>query len=74
MDQMDCVMLEDVIRTDRFQELWRINKDVVDVCRDCEFRYICTDCRAYTQTGGYYSKPRKCNYDPYEAKWSDNVL
>ncbi len=48
-----------------------ITKDQVEVCRDCEFRYICTDCRAYTSDAStMYSKPAKCMYDPYTASWA----
>jgi SPASM domain peptide maturase of grasp-with-spasm system len=47
----------------------RITKDQIAVCRDCEFRYICTDCRAFTEGGDLYSKPAKCTYDPYTASW-----
>ncbi len=53
-----------------FPALWAINKDQVAVCRDCEFRYICIDCRAYlTDAQDLYSKPAKCGYDPYTAEW-----
>lgn len=53
-----------------FASLWEINKDRIAVCKDCEFRYICTDCRAYLQDGrDLYSKPSKCTYDPYTAEW-----
>ncbi|MBW8878004.1 MAG: grasp-with-spasm system SPASM domain peptide maturase [Acidobacteria bacterium] len=53
-----------------FRELWSINKDRIDVCRDCEFRYVCTDCRAYiAEPQNLYSKPSKCTYDPYTAAW-----
>jgi SPASM domain peptide maturase of grasp-with-spasm system len=53
-----------------FRALWTINKDQIEVCQDCEFRYICTDCRAYVANpGDLYSKPRKCGYDPYTAQW-----
>lgn len=55
-----------------FRELWDINKDKIEVCRDCEFRYICTDCRAYVTTSeDKYSKPGKCSYDPYTATWEE---
>ncbi|HET6230296.1 MAG TPA: grasp-with-spasm system SPASM domain peptide maturase [Longimicrobiaceae bacterium] len=54
-----------------FRELWEINKDQVEVCRDCEFRYVCTDCRAFVATpGDRLSKPSKCSYDPYAARWA----
>ena len=53
-----------------FREVWEVNKDQVEVCRDCEFRYICTDCRAYiTEPANRFSKPSKCTYDPYTARW-----
>lgn len=51
-----------------------ITKDQVAVCRDCEFRYICTDCRAFIRDPkDPYSKPAKCSYDPYTAKWQSKV-
>lgn len=54
-----------------FRELWQVNKDQIDVCRDCEFRYVCTDCRAYIQQpSDPFSKPSKCGYDPYTAEWA----
>ena len=53
-----------------FKALWSINKNQIAVCKDCEFRYICTDCRAYLRDAGdLYSKPSKCTYDPYTAEW-----
>ncbi|MFL6264015.1 MAG: grasp-with-spasm system SPASM domain peptide maturase [Thermoanaerobaculia bacterium] len=53
-----------------FAALWSINKDQIAVCKDCEFRYVCTDCRAYIQDErDLYSKPSKCAYDPYTAEW-----
>ncbi|MEO1450295.1 MAG: grasp-with-spasm system SPASM domain peptide maturase, partial [Bacteroidota bacterium] len=55
-----------------FQTYWHINKDQVKVCQDCEFRYICTDCRAYTEDPeDDYSKPLKCGYDPYTGEWQE---
>lgn len=62
-----------------FDRYDRITKDNVSVCSDCEFRYICTDCRAFTQdkTSGTespkeYGKPAKCQYDPYTATWQSS--
>ncbi|WP_134091886.1 grasp-with-spasm system SPASM domain peptide maturase [Olivibacter sp. XZL3] len=52
-----------------FKSMWNINKDKIEVCKDCEFRYICTDCRAFLEAGKLYSKPIKCNYNPYTAVW-----
>lgn len=63
--------LVDIIKNDQIKFLWSINKDQIDICKDCEFKYICTDCRAFLRDKqNIYSKPFKCNYDPYEAIWT----
>ncbi|NVO11895.1 MAG: grasp-with-spasm system SPASM domain peptide maturase [Bacteroidales bacterium] len=55
-----------------FKKLWGISKDQIDVCKDCEFRHMCTDCRAYIKDPeNIYSQPAKCTYNPYIAKWED---
>lgn len=63
--------LKSVVNHPELVRIGGITKDQVAVCRDCEFRYVCTDCRAYTQSAGDpYSKPAKCTYDPYTATWA----
>jgi SPASM domain peptide maturase of grasp-with-spasm system len=53
-----------------FRDAWKISKDRVETCRDCEFRYVCTDCRAFVRTAGdAFAKPATCAYDPYTATW-----
>lgn len=55
-----------------FKSLWLVSKNRVHVCRDCEFRYVCTDCRAYIDNpDDLLSKPLKCGYNPYTSKWND---
>lgn len=75
--------LEEAINKPGFKKYWNITKDDIEVCRDCEFRYICTDCRAYTERTKFsdegldLSKPLKCGYNPYTnewAEWSTNPL
>jgi len=58
----------EVAAQNSFQEVWTINKDKISVCKDCQFRYICSDCRAYLS--GAYDKPAKCGYDPYTNTWN----
>ncbi len=61
-----------VIHSNGFRKSWSITKDQVEVCKDCEFRYICTDCRAFiTDSENLYSKSFKCRYNPYTATWED---
>lgn len=59
-----------LIKDDDFKKNWAISKDQIEVCKDCEFRYMCTDCRAFLKDpGNIYSQPTKCEYNPYIAKW-----
>jgi len=63
--------LADVLVQDRFREPWRIAKDRIAVCKTCELRHTCSDCRAYlSDPEDAYSKPLKCGYDPYSASWA----
>jgi len=64
--------LEQVANMVDFQAVWSISKDKVEVCKDCEFRYMCLDCRVHIKDlSNGLSKPAKCHYDPYSAKWND---
>lgn len=69
--------LEEALAQPGFTKYWDITKDSIEGCKDCEFRYICTDCRAYTERSHYMegnidiSKPLKCGYDPYTNKWEE---
>lgn len=64
--------LEEALNKPNFKKYWNTTKDQINVCKDCEFRHICTDCRAFTENPqDQYSKPLKCGYDPYTNKWEE---
>lgn len=68
--------LEEALNQKDFKKYWNITKDEIEVCKDCEFRYICTDCRAYTERTYFekdidVSKPLKCGYNPYTNEWEE---
>lgn len=48
-------------------EYWFIKKDEIEICQDCEFRYICSDCRV--KVDSQYSRPTTCEYNPYTGLW-----
>lgn len=62
-----------------FKKYWSVSKDFIDICKDCEFRYMCHDCRAYVEEPNdnsgpkdtNLSKPLKCGYNPYTGEWSE---
>ncbi|HSH50634.1 MAG TPA: grasp-with-spasm system SPASM domain peptide maturase, partial [Bacteroidales bacterium] len=62
--------IADVLNNKEFCSFWNITKDQIEVCKDCEYRYICSDCRAFLKDpDNIYSQPAKCTYNPYIAKW-----
>lgn len=66
------VSLAEVAAHAGFQRAWRAKKDEIQVCRDCPYRYACTDCRAFLEHPDVEdAKPLKCGYDPYSDSWTD---
>ena len=64
--------LQEALGHKGFKKYWNTTKDQIEVCKDCEFRYVCTDCRAYIENPeDDYSKPLKCGYSPYTNKWEE---
>jgi SPASM domain peptide maturase of grasp-with-spasm system len=64
--------LQEVLDNKAFQKYAKIRKDEIAVCKDCEFRHVCTDCRAYVEDPqDIYSKPLKCGYNPYSNTWEE---
>lgn len=64
--------LKEIIEN-KMLEFWSLTIDQIDVCKDCEYRYLCHDCRpwAYGFTGNLYAKSPRCTYNPYTGEWSD---
>ena len=64
--------LQAALTDPEFKSYWGITKDKINSCKVCEFRYMCSDCRAYVENpNDLYSKPLKCGYDPYTTKWEE---
>lgn len=74
---IEVCTLEEALNHKDFKKYWNLTKDQIETCKDCEFRYICTDCRAYTERthknkkGLDTSKTLKCGYDPYSGEWEE---
>ena len=72
---IDTNTFKEALSKPDFKKHWFINKDKIHVCKDCEFRYVCTDCRAYIENPkDILSKPLKCGYNPYSGEWTDWFL
>ena len=64
--------LSKALNKEGFKDVWNIKKDQIEICKDCEFRYMCTDCRVFIKDeNNILRKPAKCSYNPYTATWED---
>ncbi|HDY73189.1 MAG TPA: radical SAM protein, partial [Candidatus Jorgensenbacteria bacterium] len=65
--------LHNILRNNKAKEIRFLNKDNIEVCRDCEYRYACFDCRPKAQgsspDNNLYAKPNDCQYNPYTGVW-----
>lgn len=48
-----------------------LTKDKIKGCKDCEFRYVCFDCRPDCNGNEIYDKPWYCTYNPQKGIWED---
>ncbi|EZH73906.1 hypothetical protein ATO12_13565 [Aquimarina atlantica] len=57
-----------------FQKYWKVNKNICNVCKDCEFRYMCVDNRIPYQKNEYeWFHKTECDYNPYTATWKEET-
>jgi|AntAceMinimDraft_17_1070374.scaffolds.fasta_scaffold00282_12 SPASM domain peptide maturase of grasp-with-spasm system len=69
-DIKDSEELKTIITKPKFQKYWFVHKELCDVCKDCEFRYMCVDSRLpYQRKNGSWHHKQECNYNPYISKW-----
>jgi len=71
--------IQPIIIGEKLVSIWSSTKDNVMVCRDCEFRYLCSDCRPLSETtsqgyANFLSAPYpRCTYNPYTGAWGKGI-
>lgn len=72
IDNVDIESLKKIFVNSDNTKLWNVHKELVDVCKDCEFRHMCVDNRLpYQRKDGSWYHKTECNYTPYICKWKD---
>ena len=72
-------LLQEIVVGQKLETIWRSTKDNVLVCQDCEYRYVCFDCRPLSEgvnqgKGEYLTAPYpRCTYNPYNGEWAKGV-
>jgi radical SAM protein with 4Fe4S-binding SPASM domain len=62
--------LKDIIWGKKLQRFWRLSLDQIEVCKDCEYRYVCHACQpvCYGSNGNHFCRKPWCHYNPYEER------
>ena len=53
------------------EDIRYMNKDHIEGCQNCEYRYACYDCRPNTLSENVMAKPWYCTYLPEKGEWLD---
>lgn len=68
--------LATIIHNSNLHQCWHTTKDCIHKCKDCEYRYACSDCRPLAQgsdpTKDWLASPLDCSYDPHTGKWNNS--
>ena len=69
----DISVLISKIKDDNFTRFWKVKKDLIEICCDCEHRYMCIDRREplYDSKKNKWYHETKCGYNPYTAEWEE---
>lgn len=67
---LNNVDLEDLVNSKAFKSLAQVNKDSIEVCKDCEYRYMCNDSRTPRYLNGKWEYDEQCYYNPYSGEWN----
>ncbi|MBO5262012.1 MAG: radical SAM protein [Clostridia bacterium] len=63
--------IKEILSSPELKKGWLCDFSKIEVCKDCEFRFACKDCRAHeiAITGNFFGKNPRCLYNPYLGKW-----
>jgi len=61
----------DLIEDSNFTQKWFVNNDSIEICKDCQFRYICLDSSDIEFNGSSWEKVNRCGFDPYKNEWRE---
>ena len=67
--------IQEILESETLKKYWFLTIDQVKICKDCEFRYACIDCRplGIASCGDMYDKNTRCIYNPQTGEWKAEI-
>ena len=67
--------LAEILSGQSLNNCWHTTKDSINKCKDCEYRYACSDCRPLAQGTDpekcWLAAPKNCSYNPITGTWEN---
>ena len=65
--------INEILESEAIKKYWFLTFNQVNVCKDCEFKYSCVDCRplGISRRGNLLDKNPRCTYDPKIGEWKN---
>lgn len=64
------VKIKDIVSKENFQKFWYVSNDVIEKCKDCQYRYCCPSNTEIKIKNERYYKTESCDFDPYKNVWN----
>lgn len=63
--------ISEIMNSFELKRLWNLDFSKINICKDCEYRLACKDCRplGMSTNGDILDKNPRCLYDPYTGEW-----
>ncbi|MGD8780875.1 MAG: radical SAM protein [Ignavibacteria bacterium] len=65
----------DVVEKQNLSPYWNMSRENIEICKDCEYRFFCRDCRPLEKSTSNSNKLNRrtnyCLYNPYTGEWGD---
>jgi len=65
--------LDRIVGQKSFQAKWFIGHDKIEICKVCQYRYMCVDNTDIKKINKKYTKIFKCKFNPYTNIWSETL-
>ncbi|WP_282087639.1 grasp-with-spasm system SPASM domain peptide maturase [Aquimarina algiphila] len=66
-------LIADIIQKEEFKEKYYLKNDIIEKCKDCQFRYMCLSNSDIEKKGENYYKIDTCTYNPYKNTWEPST-
>jgi radical SAM protein with 4Fe4S-binding SPASM domain len=72
LKELNQINFKEIINDKGFTKYWHSKKDETLICKDCEFRNLCSDNRVPNlNSKNIWIHSQECEYNPYISKWND---